>query len=160
MGENKLLSKYFKGFKGKEILLLLLAAGILLLFLGGSSKEAAPSTSEGAADVAARTEAYRVALEEELTLLCSRVEGVGELELLLTLEGSERAVYATDIGQNGRTDYVISGGEGLLLYREHPSVRGVAVVCEGGNDPAVRARLTSLLSALLAIGSNRISIER
>lgn len=159
MAENKLLSKYLKGLKGKEMLLLLLAAGILLLFLGGNQGEVA-NTHDDAADVAARTEAYRVAMEEELTVLCSRVEGVGALELLLTLEGSEQAVYATDTGQNGRVDYVINGGEGLLLYREYPRVRGVAVVCEGGNDPAVRAQLTALLSALLDIGSNRISIGR
>lgn len=160
MGENGLFSKYFKGLKGKGMLLLLLAVGILLLFLGGGSEQKTVGKEEGAADVAARTEAYRVALEEELTLLCSQVEGVGRLDLLLTLEGSERAVYATDTGESGRTDYVMSGGEGLLLYREYPAVRGVAVVCEGGADPAVRAQLTALLSALLDIGTNRISIGR
>ncbi len=160
MAETGLLGKYWKNIKGKELLLLLLAAGILLLFLGGGTQKKQEAVSEGAADVAARTEAYRLALEEELTLLCGKIEGVGQLSLLVTLDGSERAVYATDVGQNGRLDYVVNGGEGLLLYRENPSVRGVAVVCEGGNDPAVQAALTSLLSAVLGIGVNRISVGR
>ncbi len=160
MAENGIIRKYWKSLKGKELLLLLLAAGLLLLFLGGNTEKKKEAAVEDAADVAARTEAYRIALEEELTCLCARIEGVGELSLLVTLDGSERAVYAADIGQNGRVDYVVSGGEGLLLYRENPAVRGVAVVCEGGNDPAVRAALTSLLSAVLGIGSNRISVGR
>ncbi|MBO5051977.1 MAG: hypothetical protein J6D31_07250 [Clostridia bacterium] len=156
MGDERTLPKYIKALRGKWALLLLAAAGVLLLLLGGGqpAAQAAPDSSEEAA----RTEAYRAALTEELCTLCSRVRGAGRVELVLTLSGGEETVYATDVGQDGRTDYVLSGGEGLLLYRKPPAVLGVGVVCDGGGDPAVCHELTALLSATLGIGSNRIYI--
>ena len=41
-----------------------------------------------------------------------------------------------------------------------PQIRGVAVLCEGGGDVRVAARITQLIGALLDIPSNRICVER
>lgn len=158
MADEKALSKYKKALRGKWPLLLLAAAGILLLLLG-SGQTAATSSTGDAQEAAARAEAYRTALSEELTALCSKVKGAGRVDLVLTLAGGEEAVYACDSSGEGRSDYVLSGGEGLLLYRKNPTVLGVGVVCEGGGDPAVCRELTALLSATLGIGSNRIYIS-
>ena len=136
--------------------MLLAAAGVLLLLLGGGMGSGKSTKTES--DLAAATEQYREALEGELTALCEKVVGAGKVSVLLTLDGSEEAVYAKDERQNGASDYVVSAGEGLLLYRKHPATLGVAVVCTGGTDPTVRAELTALLSAALGIGSNRIYI--
>lgn len=137
----------------KPLILILIAAGVLLLLFGGTGS----STPAEKTTLAEETEAYRKALEGELTALCEKVSGAGKVTLLLTLDGSEEAVYAKD-ERNGATDYVVSSGEGLLLYRRHPAVLGVAVVCTGGDRADVRAELTSLLSAALGIGANRIYI--
>ena len=137
----------------KPLVLILVAAGVLLLFFGGmESVTPAKKTT-----LAEETEAYRKALEGELAALCEKVSGAGKVTLLLTLDGSEEAVYAKD-ERNGATDYVVSAGEGLLLYRRHPAVLGVAVVCAGGDRADVRAELTALLSAALGVGANRIYI--
>lgn len=157
--EKKPLARTFRNLRGKWLLLLLAAAGILLLLFGGSAsngKETAAAPT--AAEESARTEAYRTALEEELTALCAQVAGVGRVTVTVTLERGERAVYAQDRTAAGGEDYVLRGGDGLLLFRETPAVRGVAVVCTGGDDPAVQARLSELLSALLGIGRNRIAV--
>ncbi len=157
MADEGLLAKYLKNMKGKAWFLLLLLLAVLLLLFGGGLGDAASQTEQDG-DLAARTEAYRLALEEDLCALCSRVSGAGEVRVLLTLDGTERAVYATDTGSNGQRDYVTSGGAGLLLYREYPAVRGVAVVCTGGADARVQSELTRLLAATLGIGSNCIYI--
>ena len=157
MADEKMFTKYIKNLKGKGLLLLLAALGILLLVFGGGIESSDKSTLP---DIGEQTEAYRASLEKELTALCERVTGVGEVRLMLTLGGSEKAVYAQDSNQNGTSDYVVSGGEGLLLYREYPAVTGVAVVCTGGADPTVQRELTDLLSALLGIGINRIAITK
>ena len=139
----------------KPLVLILAVAGVLLLLFGSTSFS---TESAKTVDLFADTESYRKALEEELTALCEQVRGAGKVHLLLTLDGTEEAVYARDERQNGGTDYVVSGGNGLLLYRKHPAVLGVALACTGGSDPTVRAELTALLSAALNIGSNRIYI--
>ena len=41
-----------------------------------------------------------------------------------------------------------------------PRVCGVAVVCEGGGDVRVAARITELVGALLDVPSNRICVEQ
>lgn len=157
MADEKMFTKYLKNLKGKGFLLILGVLGVLLLVFGGGIEGSDKSTLP---DIGEQTEAYRASLEQELASLCEQVAGVGEVTLMLTLEGSEKAVYAQDSKQNGTVDYVISSGQGLLLYREYPAVTGVAVVCTGGGDPAVQRELTDLLSALLGIGTNRIAITK
>ena len=157
MADEKNLSPIWKNLLKKPLILLLAAAGVFLLLLGNATTDTSKKTAESS--LVAETEAYRKALESDLVALCEQVSGAGKVSLLLTLDGSEEAVYAKDERQNGATDYVVSSGEGLLLYRKHPAVLGVAVVCTGGADPSVRGELTALLSAVLGIGSNRIHIS-
>lgn len=160
MGEEKAWQKYTKALRGKWGLLLLALAGVVLLLLSsGQGAGKAGQTEATGIGTAAEAEAYRAALSEELTALCSRVKGAGQVSLVITLSGGEEAVYAVDHSGEGRTDYVLSGGEGLLLSYKNPTVVGVGVVCEGGQDAAVCRELTALLSATLGIGSNRIYIS-
>ena len=154
MSNEKKSEAWRKALLARPLILIFAAAGILLLLLGSSPLG---QGAENAKDPALDTEAYRKTLEAELVALCEQVKGAGKVSLLLTLDGSEEAVYAKD-ERNGATDYVVSGGEGLLLYRRHPAVLGVAVVCTGGESAEVRTELTSLLSALLGVGTNRICI--
>lgn len=144
MKMTETLLKSLQNMKGKWTLLLLLLGGLCLLLLGGQEAEEAPTFD---------SEAYRAALTAEVTALCREVSGVGETSVLLTLEAGERLVYAED-----GDGYVTVGGEGLLVERRPPRVLGVAVVCTGGDDPAVRERLSALLSAALGVGTNRVEI--
>ena len=104
-------------------------------------------------------------LETRVKALCSRVTGVGEAEVMITLSGGFEYVYATDTRTAAggvTTSYVTvgsGGGESLVFVTEKPpAIVGVGVVCAGGNDPAVRQEITSLLSAALGIGSNKIYV--
>ena len=50
--------------------------------------------------------------------------------------------------------------EGISLKINEPSVKGVAVVCTGGNDPTVAQDVTKTVCAVLGIGSNRVSVTK
>ena len=156
MASDNPFFKYFANLRGKGWLLLLALAGVLLLVFGGADGGTAAKQSE--TDLLAATEEYRLSLEKELTDLCASVRGVGRVELTLTLDGSAYAVYATDPVSGGEK-YVTVGGAPVLLSHEYPAVRGVALVCDGGDDPAAVSELTALLSAALNIGCNRIYIS-
>ena len=45
-----------------------------------------------------------------------------------------------------------------VIYDSKGNASAVAVVCDGAENTAVRAQLTDMLTTLLGIGSNRISI--
>lgn len=143
-----LFLKAFKNMKGKWTLVLLGVLGLLLLLLGGTP------TPSGEREAASDSEDYRRTLTAEVTALCREVRGVGEVSVLLTLEAGESSLWAEN--ENG---YVTAGGEGLLIESRPPRVAGVAVVCAGGGDAAVREELCELLSAALGIGRHRVRIS-
>ena len=118
--------------------LLLALAGILLLFSGGGLFGAGSKKEEAVTDPTA----YRIALENELAALCSEVKGVGRVSVMITLKEGER------------TDYAGSKVSSV----SPPSVLGAAIVCDGGGDAETRAELTRLVSGLLGIGSNRVTV--
>ena len=124
-------------FGGLPVLLLALA-GILLLFSGGGLFGAGSKKEEAETDPTA----YRIALENELAALCSAVKGVGRVSVMITLKEGER------------TDYAGSKVSSV----SPPSVLGAAIVCDGGGNAETRAELTRLVSGLLGIGSNRVTV--
>ena len=119
--------------------LLLCGLGILLLLSGGGLFGSGKKTSE-TTDPAA----YRTSLERELSTLCAEVKGVGRVTVMITLAEGERTTY--------------SGSK--VSSVTPPAVLGAAVVCDGGGDPAVQADLTRLVSSLLGIGTNRVTVTQ
>ena len=115
---------------------------------------------------------YSNETEEKLADIISKVEGAGKTEVFLTIEESEEYVYAQNVSSdkdegskvNEEKEYVIvdgnSGKNGLLVKTVNPKIRGVAIVCEGGDDPAVQQRIYSCVSASLGISTARISISK
>lgn len=47
----------------------------------------------------------------------------------------------------------------LCYSSDGQTVTGAAVVCDGGNDPAVRAEVVRLVCAALGIGANRVYVS-
>ena len=156
--EKRNKNKWWTALAEKKWLLLFLAIAILLLSLGAGGSGEKASADESVAATHARTEAYRKSLESELAALCSRLRGVGSVSVMITLDGTENWVYASDSRGDGKSEVVVSGGKGLLVSRKYPAVVGVAIICEGGADAGTREELARLASAALGVGLNRIYV--
>ena len=50
--------------------------------------------------------------------------------------------------------------ECLIVKVYEPSIKGVAVVAEGADSPAVKKAITETVSAVLSISSAKISVEK
>ena len=142
--------------KKNRLLFLLGAVGLLLLLIGGplwaENKEESPNST------IALAESYRTDLEEKLTHACMQIRGVGKAEVVLTLSSTEIAVYEKN--QSGESETVASaGGEGLLLAYRMPEITGVAIVCEGGDNAAVKEELYSFFRAVLGLRYHEIHIS-
>ncbi len=46
----------------------------------------------------------------------------------------------------------------MVRVGEDGGVKGVAIVCSGGDDPTIKLKLTQLLCALFGIGSDSVSV--
>ncbi len=140
-----------------------LLLGILFL-VGGTflpNKTQAQNSGESYA-----VQYYTEEMEKRIASLCTSIAGVEEATVLLTLENGSEYVYARngnnqpDGGQSW--DYMILHGgeeeEAVLMTEIYPKVRGVAVVCTGGDIPVIKQTVTELLSASLGIASHRIRV--
>lgn len=156
----KLLGQY-------KYVLIVIAAGILLL-LWPSEEKASPEAAQSG--LTSGEEDFSVeALEERLARVLSKVEGAGEVSVVLTVESGMERVLATDISASQSEDrrdreeqtVIISTEEGeepVLLTQRYPTFQGALVVCPGGDDPEVRLRLTQAISVLTGLGSDRITV--
>ncbi len=145
----------FKLDKQKAGVILLAMVGILLIvFSSRIGKTSAAAETQEYTDVSF----YTSYLENRISELCRSVEGITEAVVFLTLDCSSEYVYSED----SASDFLIlSGSDGeqaVMLYEIYPRVRGVAVVCTGGDLPRIRETITELLSASLDLPSNKIKV--
>lgn len=158
------LTAFLKQYK---FVLILIAAGIILLLLptGDSGQQQA-----GTAGMVGGEEDFSVeALEEKLGRILSKVDGAGEVTVMLTVRTGMERVLATDRDSSEsddksslREETVIistgSGEEAVLITQRYPTFQGALVVCRGGDDPQVQLLLTRALSALTGLSSSRITV--
>lgn len=146
------IKKIWSVIQKNRFLFLLGALGLVLLVFTGVFPEKEATVK--APDLA---EEYRIRLTEEVRAACAAVRGVGDVRVFLTLASGEIAVYEKN--KNGENESVaLSGGEGLLLAYRTPEILGVAVICDGGDSPTVKAELTALLRATLGVDTRSIHI--
>lgn len=132
MKANNGVFTYLRSHKSAWLFALLFAAGALLLVLGGGTfaKKEEPALSA------------EEKLEAEIEALVESVAGVGEAKILITYEEGESVSYKGT----------------AVSATTPPKALAVSVVCDGGDDERVRAALVSMLSSLLGIGANRVSV--
>ena len=155
----------WKGALGKyQGVLLVIVAGVLLILLttggGTSSKAEQPeAVSESSFDL----EAFEQRLEGTL----SRIQGAGEVRVVLTLDNSGRQVLAQDVereadGGGSSTVVTVGAGSGgqevVALQTVAPQFRGALVVCPGAGQAQTKLQLLEAVSALTGLSADRISI--
>lgn len=180
-----------KGETGKNIRYprIILALGILGMLLIGLSEcglgnpktDALPSGAESG------TQSYARELERRLLRVLQEMEGVGRVEILITMEGSGESVYATEEKEQGGSQSNYSAGgealqsiqnshsseqnyllvenqdgkrQALLVSRSEPQVKGVIVICDGADQPAVCQAVTEAVKTVLHITSNRVYVAK
>ena len=148
------LKKLIAGTKDKKVLFLVGVLGLVLLLAGRWGGEAELPDSGFPS-----TEEYKESLEASLCAVCEEMQGVGVAKVLVTVDGTERAVYEKNSSATGET-LATAGGAAVLSYYVAPKVTGVAVVCDGGDDPAVQREVTSLLCAALSLGSHQVYVGK
>ncbi len=164
------LKKFWKRYR-YVALVILAGAFILLLPTGSGGSGETEGTKRPAAAETGRTLEQT---EERMQQILSRIEGVGQLELMLTVESGTANTLAedTELTYSGaaaapddysrRSETVIVSGDGgdepVVTGTAAPVYRGALVVCEGGNDAAVRLAVIQAVSALTGLSSDRISV--
>ena len=169
---------FFKGDKKIKIIVIIGIIGILLLMLS----ELVPDTKKKTVQADSKnTGSYETTLEEKLTNIIGNISGAGKCKVMVTLENGIESVYASeekisddsDTGSNSNTEkkyssekkYIVikasSGSEEALVVKEiQPKIRGVIVVCQGGEDPVVQQKIVEAVTSALDVSSSNVSIAK
>ena len=164
------LKKLYEKIKGDKKILLIALLGLTGCLLLGVSQ-----MFSSADNTYSQTDIQWLELEEKtaqrLEELLKDVDGVGRVQVFVSLESLTESVYALnrDYSQNeekseGNEEYVIveQDGEdsGLIIKTLMPVYRGVAVSCEGGGSSVVKNEVTKLVTAALGINANRVYVTK
>ena len=130
---------------------------------------------------AGSTEEYAVYLEEKLKKMLESIRGVGEVEVMITLESSEERIVEKDMTAErsqteeqdsaGGTRTVSSSNTGYqTVYQEGsqgspfvvktitPKVEGVLVVAEGAGKGNMTGEITQVVQALFGVEAHKVKV--
>ena len=115
-------------------------------------------------------------LEKKMEEILSKMNGVGRVDVLLTLESGGELVLATDStlrysgSPQNPNDYdrssetvTVSGGNGtdvVVTQEKSAKFRGALIVCDGGDNDRVRLKIIEAVCALTGLGSDRVAVVR
>ncbi len=167
------LVRELKKDKKKFIIAVLAVLGIFLVCVSALIPDGKKAeTTEAAAPKNRFDEAaYTEQLEEKIASMVSSVYGAGRARVFVTLDCDYETVYAKngslsieEDSSDEKSEYIILDEEnredGLVLRTVTPRVRGVAVTCEGGANKEVADAVVEMLSAVLDVGMNHISVAK
>lgn len=143
-------------------LILLLGIGLMLMPQG--EKRTVEQEAEPQQQPAAES------LEERLEIILRQMDGVGEVDVLLTLETGMAYEYQTDDRVHTQQEesevqketVLVGSGSGkdqpVTVKTTYPTYQGALVLCQGADRAAVRLDIVNAVSDLTGLGSDKISV--
>ena len=150
-------------WKKYKFVLLVVLVGVMLMLLPVSS-----GTEEPTAEARASEESFDLEAEERrMEELLGRIDGVGKLRLMLTLQSGTRLTLPEDSQKDQdrtqRETVTLNRGssqEVVVTNRYYPVYQGAVVVCQGADSSAVRLAITETVQALTGLPSDRIQVAK
>ncbi|MGI5893547.1 MAG: hypothetical protein ACOX6P_03035 [Candidatus Merdivicinus sp.] len=153
--------------------------GIFLLFLSqfAGKKQEEPEQTISPQITSA---AYISSLQKELTDIIGKISGAGKTEVMVTLQNNGETLYVreqkTEFDSTHSADSAVTeresraesyvlvdgkdGREALVRTQMEPVIKGVIIVCEGGEDPVTVSRIMDAVTTALAISSAKVCITK
>lgn len=140
--------------------------GMLLIMLSGNNEGEFKS---GNSDINDYSLYDGELIKKELTELIESINGAGKAKVMITYKSDTETVFATDTEDTVRGDEIRSRKEYVIVKKDSdesgiplkiifPEIRGVAVICEGGDNRIVKEKIYSLVCSLFQISSNSVSV--
>lgn len=180
----------------KDQLVIILLFGVLLLVIAipvepkkekrgeKETVQEGESVLEGTRETLS-ADSYERQQEERLKEVLEKVEGVGRVEVMITLHASAQKVVEKDAPsrsqrveetdsqggnrttqENEREETTVyeEGDDGIrtpyVIQELEPAVEGVIVIAEGGGNPAVKQNILEAVQALFPVEAHKIKIMK
>ncbi len=165
------------GLKSPKMLILLGMVGLGLVLIS-SLLSSDDNSAKVAEQKGVTVEEYRCSLQSEVERIVADITGDSSPTVVITLESGIRYSYAdttasdysntssaSHSSQSGNSSHSYitvrspEGGEEALLITElMPEIRGVAIICNGGDNQATAEKIEGAVKSALGITSKRVYI--
>jgi len=184
---------------GLSRLVILLLVGIFLVILSFPNMFSSDNTPKDSvidkdnlltdnsidAETGDETDIYLKTLEERLKNILTKVEGIGSVEVMITLKGSKELIILKDgpytqesmneddgeggirvsssINKEESTIMVDSGnGESMpyVIQEMEPAVAGIVVIAEGGDNGVIMAEIVDAVQVLLDVPAHKVKVMK
>lgn len=189
-GWRERMRLFLKSRKKEQFLTALLVAAILLLAFWPVKSRENPEQDESVqstrqeAEQTVDTSDERKKLEEELKRMLEQVEGVGMVDVAVTLESTGTKTVEKDIPDSSSTSTKSGGGESeksestsaqeetvyleeadgtktpYVIRETMPVVRGVLVIAQGADDPRIIEEIKEAAMALFHLEAHKIKVMK
>lgn len=173
--------------KKKENLFILILVGILLMVISIPVDKKDREIEEVVVESTSAGQGMDTVEKLELRLekILGKVEGVGEVNVMITLKSSGEKVVEKDIESSGNsTEEADSQGgtrkttdsskkeetvfysnesgssEPYVIKEMEPEIEGVLVIAEGGDNPSVAKNISDAILALFSIDAHKIKVMK
>lgn len=159
------LGKYLN----KTNIAILFMVGLLVFIIALPTKKTSPkSESETLQSNTSEETNYRNTMENELEEILSKVQGVGKVEVLISLKSSEKQIVEKDTSSREddmeQTTVYEEGTEGgqspYVRQFTYPEVEGILVIADGGDNAIVEEEMKEAVKALFDIDTHKIKIMK
>ena len=167
------VNEFISKIKNKNVVFIIILglSGIFLIFLSEVFSEERKMESIESQNPLYTFLEDAYSLESRLEEAIFKIDGAGKTDVTITFNSSKEYFYAENSSENKgdretetETEFVIlksdNGEEPIILKTNEARVRGVLVVCEGGNNPFVCEKILEAVCALLDISSNKVSVAK
>ncbi len=185
----------FKKEKSKTVKLLvaIALAGVMLMLVGSllsdfsksNTKKAGTGTVEvgtNNSEVMATSTSYEDKIKRELESVLSKIDGVGNVSVMVYFETGSTKVPVTDKSSTTKTTQesdsaggtritteqsetsttvIINNGSGTEICTSqqiNPTIGGVIVVAEGASNTMLKEELINTVKTVLNVGANKVSV--
>ena len=109
-------------------------------------------------------------MAQELSAILSKIEGVGKVEVMLTIRSGETTYYQRDEDISSNGDSSSLRQETIVLTdserNEHPLITqvlppqylGAVIVCQGADQPSVKWAIVEAVSKATGLGADQITV--
>lgn len=169
---------------GIEKIILIAIAGILLLVANFSEWRTSSLKTQEKEEKSVQTsqnDAYVETLENKLVHILENVDGVGKVEVMITLKSSKESVLNKDVSKEAQTEEekssetqkinnnqktqeetILSDGSGnsapYVVKELEPEIAGIVISCEGAENKVVAASVLEAAQVLFGISANHIKV--
>ncbi|WP_033167784.1 hypothetical protein [Clostridium sp. KNHs205] len=183
---------------GPARLVMLLMAGIFLVLLSipnlPSFDKSTKKTTENSgtavvntvtAGTKDETKLYVTDLEERLKNVLMKVEGIGAVEVMITLKGSKEEIILKDEantnesvneadGEGGSrnstktdqndTTIMVEGSDGVarpyILKEIEPELEGILIIAQGGGSAVIQSEIIEAVQVLFGVPSHKVKVMK